>query len=138
MNKSGMVVDTTEGMAKVMVVRAAGCGGNCKSCASCESKEHVVNLPNPLHAKIGDRVEVSANSSRVVRLTLLLYVVPLIFFLVGTILGILLLQDRVESFELYSFLLGAVFFGLSVIILRVIDRRYGSTNSTQLEITKIL
>lgn len=138
MNKSGLVVDTVDGMAKIVVVRAAGCGGDCKSCASCESKDHFVELPNTVNAKVGDVVEVSANSSRIVRLAVLLYTIPLIFFLTGTIIGVLLFQKRVRAFELYSFLTGVVFFGFSIFVLRYLDKRYGGKDSTQMEITKIL
>ncbi len=138
MNKSGLVVDTLDGMARVMFIRAAGCGGNCKSCASCESKEHTIELPNSVNARIGDTVEVSANSSSIVRLTILLYAVPLLFFIVGTVVGVLLFQNRVDAYELYSFLTGVAFFGLSVFVLRYFDKRYGGQDSTKMVITKIL
>lgn len=138
MRKSGIVVKTENGIASVMMLRASGCGGNCKSCSSCDQQEHFVELINSVDAKVGDKVEVAANSGRVLRLTLLLYVVPLLFFLAGTVAGYVFFQGRFESFELYSFLTGVVAFFASVLVLRFFDRRFGNRNSTQMEITRVI
>ena len=138
MRKSGIVIKTEKGIASVMFLRASGCGGNCKSCSSCEQQEHFVELENSVDAKVGDKVEVIASSGRVLKLTLLIYVVPLLFFLAGTIGGYLYFRDRSDYFELFSFLSGVVAFFASVLALRLIDRRYGKQNATRMEIARVI
>lgn len=138
MRKSGIVVKTDEGIASIMILRASGCGGNCKSCSSCEQQEHFIELRNSVDAKVGDLVEVVANPGRVLRLTMLLYVVPLLFFLIGTIGGYIYFRDRLDSYELFSFLSGVAAFFVSVFALRIIDRRFGDRNATQMEIDRVV
>ena len=138
MRKSGVVIKTEEGRASVMLLRASGCGGNCKSCASCEQQEHFVELENSVGAKVGDLVEVIANSGSVLRLTLLMYIVPLIFFLAGTIGGYLYFGERTDNYELFSFFSGVVAFFLSIVVLRLIDRRFQDRNTTEMEISRVI
>lgn len=138
MQKNGIVVDTDKGFAKVSFIRSSGCGGSCKSCAGCEAKPHLVTLRNTIDAKVGDEVEVAMNAGRAMRFTLILYVIPLLFFLVGTLVSATMIGDDVANFEIYSFLIGVVSFLVSIFVLRMIDKRYGNQESTELEIRKII
>lgn len=138
MRKSGIVVETESGIARVMLLRASGCGGNCKSCASCEKQEHFIELMNSVDAKVGDRVEIVAQTGRVLRLTLLLYIIPLVFFLTGTIAGYLYFRSRSDQYELFSFFTGMACFFLSVVALRFLDRRFGDRNATRMEIARVI
>lgn len=138
MQKQGIVVDTESGYAKVAFVRSSGCGGNCKSCAGCEAKPHLVSLKNTVNAKVGDQVEVEMNAGKAMRFTLLLYIIPLIFFLAGTLISATIIGSDVANFEIYSFFIGILTFLFSLVILRLIDKRYGNQEATQLELRKII
>ena len=59
--------------------------GNVQSCLS-ECQDLVVEVDNAIGAKKGDYVEVSMESVRVLKATVLAYLVPLICLLLGTIL----------------------------------------------------
>lgn len=73
-----------EGMAEVAVRRTTACGGNCGSCESCVF-ENQMKTPasNPLNAKPGQKVLIESQSAKVFRAALLVYVLPLVFFLLA-------------------------------------------------------
>ncbi len=71
-------------MAEVVVTRATACGGNCGSCESCmfQSELHT-EARNLIQAKPGQRVTIESKSSRIFGAALLVYIMPLLFFLAG-------------------------------------------------------
>lgn len=73
-----------EGMAEVAVRRTTACGGNCGSCESCVF-ENQMKTPaaNPLNAKPGQKVLIESQSAKVFRAAVLVYILPLVFFLLG-------------------------------------------------------
>lgn len=140
MLKSGLVVHTEDGMARVSIERAGGCGGGesgCAKCGGCETKTHIVTIPNTLGASVGDTVEVVANSTGVMRLTILLYAVPLVLFLLGIVIGAFVFRTT-DNRELLSFGAGVVTFLLSILVLRAIDRKFKGNESVTLHMSKKL
>lgn len=88
MDKSGLVVKVTGDVAFVSVIRPSECGDKCDSCAgSCNVKSMVVEVPNSLSAQVGDQVELRMQSANLVRLSFLMYTVPLMAFVIGVIGG---------------------------------------------------
>ena len=71
-------------MAEVVVTRGTACGANCGNCESCmfDSKLHTP-ARNLISAKPGDQVIISSKSSRVFSAAMLVYVMPLVLFLIG-------------------------------------------------------
>lgn len=78
-----------EGMAEVVRVRESACSGDCHKCAGCgaASQTMIFTASNPIGASVGDKVIVESDTATVLRGAVLLYVVPLVTFLVGYILG---------------------------------------------------
>jgi sigma-E factor negative regulatory protein RseC len=78
-----------EGMAEVVRVRESACSGDCHKCAGCgaASQTMIFTAYNPIGASVGDKVIVESDTATVLRGAVLLYVVPLVTFLVGYILG---------------------------------------------------
>lgn len=73
-----------DGMAEVAVTRGTACGGNCGSCESCMfQKELHTQARNLIQAQPGQRVTIESKSSRIFGAALLVYVMPLLFFLAG-------------------------------------------------------
>lgn len=71
--------------AEISVPRKSACGHDCESCAGCGmtgSSTHAIAL-NPLGAQVGQKVVVESSNSRLYRAMLLVYTVPLVFFLLG-------------------------------------------------------
>ena len=72
------------GMAEVAVTRGTACGGNCGSCESCRfQKELHTEARNLIQAQPGQKVTIESKSSRIFGAAVLVYVMPLLFFLAG-------------------------------------------------------
>ena len=72
------------GMAEVAVTRTTACGGNCGSCEACMFQSELKAVAvNRIQAKPGQRVVIESKSSRVFGAAALVYVMPLILFLLG-------------------------------------------------------
>ena len=73
-----------DGMAEVVVTRATACGGNCGSCESCMFQSELKTVArNSIQAQPGQKVLIESKSSRIFGAAMLVYVMPLLFFLLG-------------------------------------------------------
>lgn len=71
-------------MAEVAVARTTACGGNCGSCESCMFQSELKAVArNLIDAHIGQRVVIASKSSKIFGAALLVYVMPLLFFIAG-------------------------------------------------------
>lgn len=72
------------GMAEVAVTRGTACGSNCASCEACMFQNEIKAFAkNTVNARPGEKVVIESRSSRIFGAAILLYIVPLILFLVG-------------------------------------------------------
>ncbi|MDY3030723.1 MAG: SoxR reducing system RseC family protein [Clostridia bacterium] len=85
MKQTGTVVSVNGTEAKIRIHRESACGGNCASCGGCKS-ETVVTAENKAGAAAGDRVELEMPSSRVLGAAVWVYIIPIIFFVIGDII----------------------------------------------------
>lgn len=140
MQQIGLVRKETNGDIELEIKRASACGGNCGGCgSSCDSTGHIVVLPNKVNAKVGDLVEVTGDSGSLLKFTAFVYIIPLIFLVVGTVLGSSYFKSKnLEHYELLSLLSGIVFLGLSVLVVRVIDRKVKAEGTNALTVTRLL
>lgn len=78
-----------DGMAEVMRIRESACSGDCHKCAGCGAAKQTMlfTAHNPIGAKPGDAVVVESDTGTVLKGAMLLYILPLITFLVGYIVG---------------------------------------------------
>ena len=73
-----------DGMAEVAVARSTACGGNCGSCESCIFQSELrTKAYNAIQAKPGQKVVIETKSSKIFGAAILVYVVPLLLFLLG-------------------------------------------------------
>ena len=78
-------------MAEVAVTRGTACGGNCSSCESCMFQSELrTEARNLIQAKPGQKVVIESKSSRIFGAAILVYVMPLLFFLAGYALAAVL------------------------------------------------
>ncbi len=87
--EEGIVQSTDSRKAHVLIQRLSCCAG-CHGEAACrpsEKKEMVVEALNDLHAREGDRVRVSVPSSSLVKVTFLVYFLPVLSLIFGAALG---------------------------------------------------
>jgi len=89
MTQDGVVTRIiSHSMAEVAVTRMTACGGNCGSCEACVfQSEMKVAAINSAGATLGQRVVIESQSAKVYRAIVLVYVMPLVLFLLGYILS---------------------------------------------------
>ena len=78
-----------DGTAEVVRVRESACSGDCHQCSGCGATQQtmVIRAENPIHAKEGDWVVVEAKTGALLKAAAVLYILPLILFVAGYILG---------------------------------------------------
>lgn len=78
-----------DGMAEVLRVRESACSGDCHKCAGCgaTSQTMLFAAHNPIQAQPGDWVTVESDTATVLKGAVVLYVLPLVTFLAGYIMG---------------------------------------------------
>ena len=73
-----------EGMAEVAVARTTACGGNCGSCESCIFQGEIKTVArNLIVARPGHKVVIASKTSTVFRAAALVYVMPIVLFVLG-------------------------------------------------------
>ena len=78
-------------MAEVVVTRSTACGSNCGSCEICIFQSELKAVAkNTIQAKPGQRVVIASRTSTVFSAAILVYVMPLVFFIAGFVLATLL------------------------------------------------
>ena len=86
MNQQGFIVEIVDDKtAKMRMQRHSACA-SCGKCAklTSESQDLIVEVDNQIGAKVGDHVEVSMETVKVMKATMLAYILPLIFLVAGT------------------------------------------------------
>ena len=78
-------------MAEVAVARSTACGSNCGNCESCIFQHELkVAAKNRIDAKPGQKVVIASKSSTVFGAMLLVYIMPMVLFLLGYAIAYLL------------------------------------------------
>ena len=120
-------------MAEVAVTRTTACGGNCGSCESCLLQSEIKTVAkNPPGAQPGQRVLIESRSSAVFGAIFLVYVMPLVCFLLGY--GAAYLAGLREGLCILCSFLGLA---LGALIL-VLTQRRRKKNEISYEIIKCL
>lgn len=142
MNQQGFIIDIVDNRTAQMIMQRHSACASCGKCSklSSECEDLVVEVDNSIGAKKGDRVEVSMESVKVLKAAMLVYSVPLIFLLGGTILTYYIL-DLIKfsgSIEVISGLVGLICTGISYLLLRKNDDKFKQSRQYIPEITKII
>ena len=78
------------GMAEVAVARTTACGGSCGSCESCIFQSEIKTLArNLIDAVPGQKVVIASRSSAVFGAAALVYIMPMVLFILGYALAYL-------------------------------------------------
>mgnify|MGYP002276982407 CR=1 FL=1 len=137
MIETGYVIGEKGGQAVVRIRRKKACQhcGMCKEGA--EGME--ITLSNPLGAREGDRVEISMGDRMVLKASVILYAIPLLFLLIGAALGFVFSPILgVGERDLAAAVCGIVLTALSYTIVRSVDRRVAEKQGYVPRITRIL
>ena len=142
MNQQGFIIEIVDDTtAKMIMQRHSACAacGKCTKLSS-ECQDLVVEVDNPIGAKKGDHVEVSMESVKVMKATMLAYLFPLIFLFVGTIgtYYLLNLLNYSGSIETISGIVGLACTFISYLILNKKDNKFKESRDYIPKITKII
>lgn len=105
------------GAAEVIRQRENACSGDCHKCSGCGSTKQtvLVQAENSIGAKAGDWVIMEAKSSAILKVAAVLYILPLMLFIVGYLVGEHLWQQGILV-SLCGLLVGFV-------LVKLLDRR---------------
>ena len=112
-------------MAEVAVTRGTACGGNCGSCESCVFQNELKTPAlNKIQARPGQKVLIESQTSRIFKAAFLVYVFPLLFFLLGYLLSAAFSLGETAGiiFSFAGLIIGAVIVVLSQRRIREKDR----------------
>ena len=140
MEQIGIVKEVKGSDVVLEVRRVSACGTNCGSCAaSCEVAPHFLTINNRVNAELGDFVQIEAEAKKILKYTFLIYIVPLVFLIVGIALGNGYFKARgFVNYEVLSFVTGIVGLAISYLILKLIDNSVAKKNEIILSISKII
>lgn len=141
MEKIGRVVNTRGNIAKIEILRTSACGEKCSSCkGGCSQTGMYIDVENTVGAAPSQFVKVKVETKTVMKAAFLAYIVPLFMLIVGIVSGSYIhpLLGFTFPAELFSFLLGMIFMGLSYFIVKIFDRIYQSKGIIKYEMIKIL
>ena len=130
MIRIGTVTKKEDYGVRVCFDKMSACAG-CSGCGRAQKTTEI--LVRGGIAEIGDRVSVRMPEGRVLRLSALVYIFPLIFLIAGLMLGSALSQGRESIMLLYGFLLLA----LSLIIVKIADVTLGKKAGWQTDIVEV-
>lgn len=118
-----------DGTAQVVHIRESACSGDCHKCSGCGAAKEAILLRavNSIGARPGDLVTIHSESGPVLRAAAVLYMIPLVLFFVGYLIGALAFGQ--------GGLCGILGFAIGVGIAMAYDRRISKNRQTEYTIT---
>jgi sigma-E factor negative regulatory protein RseC len=122
--EEGMIQRVSFNKAFVRIQRSSCCAG-CSSRGACQvlsDKEMIVEVQNDLEASVGDTVELSVPTRSLLKLSLLVYFVPIVALLIGAYAGGRWAEALGMQSPLAAILGGALAMAVSFYLLKSLDR----------------
>ena len=118
-----------DGTANVIRIRESACSGDCHKCSGCGAAQQTMlfEAVNAIGAKPGDMVIVKTESGPVLKAAAVLYLMPIVLFVAGYVLGDWLLH--------LGGLWGCIAFVLGIALAAVYDRKVAGKEKTVYTIT---
>lgn len=120
MQVSGKIVEIYgNNTAKVEIIRNSMCGDNCQGCSGCSLTSSTIIVENTCHAKINDEVFIITTKNKVLSLSFLTFILPLVSIVVFyKIMANFALNENIVAF--LSFFGGiVVFIGIALYFKRL-------------------
>ncbi len=119
MESIGTVISTDGNSATVVVKRVSACGENCADCmGSCETTTIKSIAENKAGAVVGDTVKIESNTTDVLRVVFILYMVPI---LVAIFVAIIAYGIKIS--DIAVILVSVVSFFISFLIIKRFEKR---------------
>lgn len=113
-----------DGTAQVVHIRESACSGDCHKCSGCGAVKQamLIDAYNPIGAQPGDMVQIRSETGPVLMGAMVLYIVPLVLFIAGYLLG--------DAWWGMGPLIGALSFALGLGIAALYDRLVAKKQKT--------
>ena len=84
-----IVRNDPDGTAQVLLIRESACSGDCHKCSGCGAAKQtmMITAQNPIGAPVGSVVTIQSESAPILKAAAVLYMLPLVLFFPGYILG---------------------------------------------------
>ncbi|GAA0863502.1 SoxR reducing system RseC family protein [Paraclostridium tenue] len=141
MNQRGYVIEIVDSItAKIKMQKHSACASCGKCASSTDKKDIIVEVDNTLGAKVGDYVEVNMDSVNVIKAASIIYIIPLIALLGGTILSYKILSffDISFNIEIISGCMGVLLTILSYLAIKSRDFKFRQSRNYIPIITKVI
>ncbi len=86
MTGEAIVVSVCGDEAIVKISKSSACGHNCASCKACSNPSYEISVINKIGAKVGDKVLIETKTSKVLFVSFLLYILPVILLILGAVI----------------------------------------------------
>jgi sigma-E factor negative regulatory protein RseC len=137
--EQGRIEKIQKETAMVRIQKSSACA-HCESRGSCSisQRDMVIEVPNNLHAGVGDQVEVSVPEGTLLKLSALIYFLPIAALLAGAFLGALIGEGLGINSSLTAIILGGGFMAISFYGLILFDRKKRKGNASYPRMTRIV
>lgn len=131
--ETGTIVEIKENQVAVVLCKKNSLCETCTATGACriggDDGTRFVDVQNALGAHVGDEVRIATSTRSFLQSSFLLYVVPLIFLLIGAGVGQFIGQTFGDSLDsnLLSALLGLLFMAGAFCVIRVVTRNLPPT-----------
>lgn len=128
MTKLGLVLENNKGNLKVEIDRTGACGA-CSASESCaEKKSTVVEIFSADDIKKGDTVILEGDSSQISKISLLVYIFPVVMMVLGAVLPNILFKNSSIDLNLITLVSVVFFLLISLIFVKRLDSKYKKEN----------
>ena len=138
--EKGVIEKVIEQKAQVRVQRSSACAscGSRDACHVMGDKEMLIEVVNDLQAKVGDYVELSVPSGSLLKLSLMVYLLPVVALIIGAYFGGLWAGFFHISSTAASILGGCIAMGITFYGLKWFDRSVERRDQYHPRVTRIL
>ena len=126
--KKGLVINNDHGKLTIKIARNGACG-SCSASGNCaEKKETIIEAFSHDNINIGDEVVIESSQSQVNKLTVAVYVFPVVMVLIGALIPNLFMKNSSLDINLLTLLFVLVFLAISVGLIKLLDTKLGKRN----------
>ncbi len=140
LTQEGVVEKLLEQRARIRIKRSSSCS-SCESrgvCHTLNDREATIEVENHLHARVGDRVEISMPTQSLLRASLLVYILPIVTLIFGAYAGQAWAQTQQMPPTIPSIVAGGTALGLTFLVLKGLERSAREKNRHHPRMTRIL
>ena len=134
MQGKGIVIKTDGTNATVRIRKSSACGHDCEECAGCGVTGAAVlaRAANPIGARVGQKVVVQSETSKMLGIVALVYLIPVALFLIGYVTMAFLTPNVAVQ---YGVAIAGFFIGIAFAILY--DRKLKERGGLTFTITRL-